>query len=90
MTPEMRRTLTNFQTYYAAHGVGPSMRELATIEGLASPAGVLRRVHALAAAGYLVRVHGHSRAYAPAGTDLSMVSIDELRAELEKREARHG
>ena len=36
MTPEMRRTLTLVQDYYAQHGVSPSLRKLAEMEGLSS------------------------------------------------------
>jgi SOS-response transcriptional repressor LexA len=90
MTPEMRRTLTIYQEHYAAHGVAPTFREVAKIEGLASTQSVHRRVHALVEAGLLVKGHGHSRSFLPAGVDLTNVSTDQLRSELEKREARHG
>jgi SOS-response transcriptional repressor LexA len=90
MTPEMRRTLTIFQDHYAAHGVAPTFREVAKIEGLASVQSVHRRVHALVAAGLLVKGHGHSRSYLPAGPDLTNVPTDQLRTELAKREKQHG
>lgn len=92
MTPEMRRTLTHFQTYYAANGVAPTIRELTALEGLKSPGGVHRRVRALVDRGYLVPLPGRDRALAPASVslDLSAATEEQLRAELARREGHHG
>lgn len=92
MTPEMRRTLTVIQEYHAAHGVAPTFREIMKALDLKSKAPIHRRVHALIDRGYLVKLPGRDRAYVPATTvpDLTSVPADALRAELAKRERRHG
>lgn len=91
MTPEMRRTLTNFQEFFAAKGIAPTIRELMAMEGLASPSSVLKRVHTLVERGYIVKLPGRNRALAPAdGIDLAGATIDQLRAELARREADNG
>ncbi|MFY9350079.1 MAG: hypothetical protein WBL20_14415 [Sphingobium sp.] len=89
MTPEMRRTLTHIQAYHGQHGVAPTIRELTALEGLSSTGGVHRRVQALIERGYLVKLPGRDRSFAPASVmpDLSAVTDDQLRAELAKREA---
>lgn len=92
MTPEMRRTLTHVQEYYAQHGVSPSFRKLADLEGLSSIGGVHRRVHALMKRGYLVQLEGRGGNFAPASAmpSLSGFSDAQLRAELAKREKSRG
>ena len=92
MTPEMRRTLTHLQEYYAQHGVSPSFRTLADLEGVSSVSGPHRRVSALVERGYLVKLVGRDNSYAPASAmpSLSDFSDGQLRAELAKREKARG
>lgn len=92
MTPEMRRTLTVIQEYYALHGFAPSIREIMASEGGKSTGAVSRRIHMLIDRGHLVRLPGRDRAIAPASAtlDLSAVPTDKLLGELEKRRALHG
>lgn len=92
MTPEMRRTLTIIQDYHAEHGVAPSLRKLASLEGLSSVGSVHRRVHTLIERGYLVQLRGRNNSFAPASVmpSLADFSDEQLRAELAKREEAHG
>lgn len=92
MTPEMRRTLTNIQEYYAEHGTAPSFRKLADMEGLASASAVHRRVHELIDRGYLVQLRGRNNGFAPASAmpNLAGFSDQQLRAELARREKANG
>ncbi|WP_370176260.1 LexA family protein [Sphingobium abikonense] len=92
MTPEMRRTLTLVQDYYAQHGVSPSLRKLAEMEGLSSVGSTHRRVHKLIERGYLVQLKGRNNSFAPASAmpNLADFSDDQLRAELAKRGVGHG
>lgn len=90
MTPEMRRTLTHFQEYFAEHGIAPSFRELAAMDGARSTNSIHRRVHALLDRGHLVRVMGRNRAFALAEANLASVPTDQLLGELERRGVDHG
>ena len=65
-----RQRIAYFVTdYYARHGVGPTMREIADAVGYASTAGVHRHLEILAARGELDRRPYTRRAYQPAGWD---------------------
>lgn len=92
MTPEMRRTLTVIQEYYAVHGVSPTFQEMMEALGLKSKAPIHRRVHALVARGHLVKLPGRDRAYAPVETsvNLSAIPTEKLLGELEKRRSDNG
>ncbi|SCW55910.1 LexA DNA binding domain-containing protein [Sphingobium faniae] len=92
MTPEMHRTLTFIQEYYAQHGIAPTMREIMVALGGKSTGPVHNRIHRLIDRGHLVRLPGRDRAIAPASAaiDLSAVPTEKLLGELEKRRALHG
>lgn len=92
MTPEMRRTLTVIQEYYAQHGVAPTFQEILDAEGGKSKSAVHRRVHALIERGHLVRLPGRDRAFAPVPdrVDLAGVPTEQLLGELEKRRKPNG
>jgi len=90
MTPEMQETLDAFLTYFEAHGVAPTVRELTVLTGRRSPARVHLRLHELVERGHLIRLPGKNRNLAPVGPNLRGVTSSDLRAELARREARNG
>lgn len=90
MTPQMQRTLSAFLAYFDEHGVAPTIRQLASIEGASSTSHVHQRLCRLADDGHLIRRKGRERGFAPKKPNLSGITTADLQAELARREKRHG
>lgn len=91
MTPRMRQTLDFIENYHRSHRMMPTITEIADALGIrTSRAHTHNIVSRLVDEGYLLRIPGRKRNLAFPGPDLDRVPTDALRAELSRREVRHG